>query len=459
MFWPSIISFGVRFIAWRKSDLILIEAPMSETIISIENLRKSFKKASTQNLLVLEDVNFKLQEGEIVALLGKSGSGKSTLLRIIAGLIAPSSGTVTYRGKPVTRPVAGIAMVFQSFALMPWLNVLENVELGLEAQGVSRDERRHRAIEAIDIIGLDGFESAFPKELSGGMRQRVGFARALVINPDVLLMDEPFSALDVLTAENLKSDLLELWKEKKTNTNGILLVTHNIEEAATLADRIVIFGNDPGYIRAELPVTLPQPRDPETPEFRALVDKIYTLMTTGPKEKAQRAQRERQIGLGYRLPDVEPSELSGLIETMKSFEERIDLPELADELMMNIDDLFPILETLEILGFAKVSAGDIQLSDLGKQFSEADLQERKQLFAQRLLEKVPLARYIRRILDEKVGHRVSEERFLSKLEDYLSEKEADRVLRTMIDWGRYAEIFAYDFNTGILSLENPGKGL
>ncbi len=271
-------------------------------------------------------------------------------------------------------------------------------------------------------------------------------------------MDEPFSALDVLTAENLKSDLLELWKEKKTNTNGILLVTHNIEEAATLADRIVIFGNDPGYIRAELPVTLPQPRDPESPEYLALVDKIYTLMTTGPKEKAKRAQRERQIGLGYRLPDVEPSELSGLIETMKSFEERIDLPELADELMMNIDDLFPILETLEILGFAKVSAGDIQLSELGKQFSEADLQERKQLFAQRLLEKVPLARYIRRVLDEKAGHRVSEERFLSKLEDYLSEKEADRVLKTMIDWGRYAEIFAYDFNTGILSLENPGKG-
>jgi NitT/TauT family transport system ATP-binding protein len=430
---------------------------MPDTIITIDNLKKSFKKASTQELLVLEDVNFKLQEGEIVALLGKSGSGKSTLLRIIAGLIAPTEGTVTYRGKVVSRPVAGIAMVFQSFALMPWLTVLENVELGLEAQGVPKDERRHRAIEAIDIIGLDGFESAFPKELSGGMRQRVGFARALVINPDVLLMDEPFSALDVLTAENLKSDLLELWKEKKTNTNGILLVTHNIEEAATLADRIVIFGNDPGYIRAELQVKLPQPRFPESPEFRALVDKVYTLMTTGPKEKEKRAQRERQIGLGYRLPDVEPSELSGLIETMKSFKEHIDLPVLADEIMMNIDDLFPILETLEILGFATVSAGDIQLTDLGKQFSEADLQARKQLFAQRLLEKVPLARYIRRVLDEKIGNRVSEERFLSKLEDYLSEQEAERVLRTMIDWGRYAEIFAYDFNTGILSLENPGK--
>ena len=428
----------------------------AETIIVIEQLRKAFKKAAVQDLLVLEDVNFKLQEGEIVALLGKSGSGKSTLLRIIAGLTPPTSGYVAYRGQAVEKPVPGIAMVFQSFALMPWLTVLENVELGLEAQGVSREERRRRAIEAIDIIGLDGFESAYPKELSGGMRQRVGFARALVINPDVLLMDEPFSALDVLTAENLRSDLLRLWQEKKTNTNGILLVTHNIEEAVMLADRIVILGSDPGYIRADLGVTIAQPRDVEMPEFRALVDKIYTLMTTGPGEKTRHALRERAIGLGYRLPDVEPSELSGLIETMRSFEDRIDLPELADELMMNVDDLFPILETLEILGFAQVLDGDIHLSELGKQFSEADLQGRKLLFAHRLLEKVPLARYIRKILDDKVGHRVSEERFLSKLEDFLSEKEADRVLRTMIDWGRYAEIFAYDFNTGILSLENPG---
>src|SRR3989338_8958969 len=318
---------------------------MSETIIAIENLRKSFKKASSQDLLVLEDVNFKLQEGEIVALLGKSGSGKSTLLRIIAGLVAPSSGTVTYRGKPVTRPVAGIAMVFQSFALMPWLNVLENVELGLEAQGVSRDERRHRAIEAIDIIGLDGFESAFPKELSGGMRQRVGFARALVINPDVLLMDEPFSALDVLTAENLKSDLLELWQEKKTNTNGILLVTHNIEEAAMLADRIIIMGSDPGSVQADIPVNLPQPRNAESVEFRHLVNHIYSLMISATEEKTTFAYRYKQIGLGYRLPDVEPSELSGLIENIKSVDEKVDLAELADELMMNVDDLFTIIET------------------------------------------------------------------------------------------------------------------
>lgn len=430
---------------------------MTEPIITTHKLSKAFRKAATQQLLVLDDINFELKAGEIVALLGKSGSGKSTLLRIIAGLIPPSNGHVTYRGKPVTAPVPGIAMVFQSFALMPWLTVLENVELGLEAQGIKQEERRRRAIEAIDIIGLDGFESAYPKELSGGMRQRVGFARALVINPDILLMDEPFSALDVLTAENLKSDLLELWQEKKTNTNSILLVTHNIEEAVMLADRIVILGSDPGYINADLPVTLAHPRNSELPEFRNLVDKIYTLMTTGSKEKAKYAQREKQIGFGYRLPDVDPSELSGLIETMTMFDARIDLPELADELMMNVDDLFPVLETLEILGFANIIDGDIQLSPLGKQFSDADLQERKQLFAQRLLEKVPLARYIRRVLDDKPGHRVSEERFLSKLEDFLSEKEAERVLHTMIDWGRYAEIFAYDFNAGMLSLENPGS--
>jgi NitT/TauT family transport system ATP-binding protein len=427
---------------------------MSNTIIALENCSKSFKKTSAQDLLVLDAVNFTMQEGEIVALLGKSGSGKSTLLRIIAGLVAPTSGKVSYRGKPVTGPVPGIGMVFQSFALMPWLTVLENVELGLEALGIAREERRHRAIQAIDTIGLDGFESAFPKELSGGMRQRVGFARALVINPDVLLMDEPFSALDVLTAENLKSDLLDLWQEKKTNTNGILLVTHNIEEAAMLADRIIIFGSDPGHIRAELPVTLHHPRNTQSPEFGDLVDQIYTLMTTGLK--TTRAQRERQIGLGYRLPDVDPSELTGLVETMTTLNERIDLPELADELTMNVNDLFPLLETLEIMGFAKISDGDIQLTALGKQFSQADLQTRKQIFAKCLLEKIPLARYIRRVLDEKDGHRVSEERFLSKLEDYLSESEAERVLRTMIDWGRYAEIIAYNFNTGILSLENPG---
>jgi NitT/TauT family transport system ATP-binding protein len=349
-----------------------------------------------------------------------------------------------------------VSMVFQSFALLPWLTVLENVELGLEAKGISREEKRQRAIEAIDTIGLDGFESALPRELSGGMRQRVGFARALVVNPDVLLMDEPFSALDVLTAENLKSDLIALWQSQKTNTNAILLVTHNIDEAVMLADRIIILGSNPGSIQADIKVGLEHPRDPESREWRDLVEHIYSSMIQSTNHKARQTMKERHIGLGYRLPDVEPSELSGLIETISSFENQVDLPELADELMMDVDALFPIIETLEILGFAEIVGGDIRLKDLGKAFYAADLQARKQLFAQRLLESVPIARYIRRILDEKPGHRVSEERFLSKLEDYLSEQESERVLKTMIDWGRYAEIFAYDVKTGILSLENPG---
>ena len=431
---------------------------MSEIIIAIEHVRKAYKKSAAQELLVLEDIQFSLKKGEIVALLGKSGSGKSTLLRIMAGLVQPTNGHVVYRGERMQGPVPGIAMVFQSFALMPWLTVLENVELGLEAQGVGREERRKRAIEAIDIIGLDGFESAYPRELSGGMCQRVGFARALVINPDVLLMDEPFSALDVLTAENLKSDLLELWRDKKTNTNAMLLVTHNIEEAVTLANRIIILGSDPGFIRADLKLdTLPASRDLDLPECREFVDRIYKLMTTGVAGKAKHAERARKIGLGYRLPDVDPSALSGLIETMTSFEaKKVDLPELADEIMMQVDDLFPILETLEVLGLAQVSEGDIHLTALGKHFSDADLQARKHIFAKQLVATIPLASHIRRVLDEKVRHRVSEERFLTKLEDFLSEKEAERVLRTMIDWGRYAELFAYDFNSGMLSLENPG---
>ncbi|MBL4647892.1 MAG: ABC transporter ATP-binding protein, partial [Gammaproteobacteria bacterium] len=244
---------------------------MNETIIELDKINKFFPVAERQDLLVLKNVDFQLKQGEIVALLGKSGSGKSTLMRIIAGLIAPSSGHVYYRQQPVYQPVQGIAMVFQSFALLPWLTVLQNVELGLEALGVERDERRKRSLKAIDMIGLDGFESAYPKELSGGMRQRVGFARALVVDPDVLVMDEPFSALDVLTAENLRNDLLELWQNKKTNLSGLILVTHSIDEAVSLANRILIFGDNPGYIRAELAVKLPYPRDEEHPTFRKTV--------------------------------------------------------------------------------------------------------------------------------------------------------------------------------------------
>jgi NitT/TauT family transport system ATP-binding protein len=433
-----------------------------QAIFTVKNIRKSFKKAEQQELLVLDDVNFELYEGEIVALLGKSGSGKSTLLRIIAGLSEPSSGTVNYRNQAVRGPVQGMAMVFQNFALLPWLTVLENVELGLEALGIPRDERRTRALKAIDIIGLDGFESAFPKELSGGMRQRVGFARALVVNPDVLLMDEPFSALDVLTADNLKSDLLDLWTAKQTGTRGILFVTHNIEEAVLLANRIIVFNSDPGTIRAELTVDLLYPRAEQEPAFRKVVDQIYALITRQMDEHKKllyKDQLPRITDIGYRLPDADISELSGLLETLdqSEYQGRISLPELAESLHLDVDALFPLTEVLDILGFAYVSYGELILTDTGKQFANADILERKKIFAAHLLRYVPLAKHIRQVLEERraAGQRASKDRFLNELEDFLSEKEAERVLRTVIDWGRYAELFAYANNTGMLSLENP----
>jgi NitT/TauT family transport system ATP-binding protein len=426
-------------------------------IIEVVNVEKSFRKGDRQELLVLHEVNFRMNQGEIVAILGKSGSGKSTLLRTIAGLEQPSEGTVYYRGKPVQGPVRGISMVFQSFALLPWLTVLQNVELGLEALGIDRDERRERALKAIDTIGLDGFESALPKELSGGMRQRVGFARALVVNPDILLMDEPFSALDVLTADNLKSDLLDLWEEKKTGINGILLVTHNIEEAVLLADRIIVFDSNPGSIRGELKVTLPHPRSEMDPRFRNQVDRVYTLMTTQLQALGDAVNGHAPIDLGYRLPEASIAEAAGLLETLNAPENngKMDLPVVADTLMLDIDELFPLTELLEILHFARVSKGDITITEEGRVFVEADILERKKIFSQHLKKYVPLARYIYDQLNRHPRHRALEENFISLLEDYLTEKEAERVFHTVIEWGRYAELFAYDYNSGVLSLENP----
>lgn len=429
------------------------------TLLSVSNVKKSFRKKGINELLVLDHVNFDVNDGEIIAILGKSGSGKSTLLRIIAGLVNATEGAVKFRDEPINQPIDGLTMVFQHFALLPWLTVLENVELGLEARGVSKKERRERALKAIDIVGLDGFESAYPKELSGGMSQRVGFARALVVDPEVLLMDEPFSALDVLTADNLRSDLVDIWQSKETNIKAIIIVTHNIEEAALMADRIFVFANNPGYVREELKVDMPHPRSDQDPKFRALVDQIYTIMTTAiGGKKTEAAPAVKVIDMGYRLPQVEVSEITGFIDTLASEEyanKKIDLPELAEELHFEIDDLFPLTESLEILRFAKVSKGDIELTAEGKALAEADILERKKIFAKHLKAYVPIARYIRDELDREPDHEASETDFLEVLEKTLSKQAAEAVLTIVIDWGRYAEIFAYDYNTGILSLENP----
>ncbi len=430
-------------------------------LISLENIHKTFKKSNNQDLLVLNDINLDINEGEILALLGPSGSGKSTLLRIISGLIKPSHGTVTFHNKPVTGPSNGIAMVFQSFALLPWLTVLGNVELGLEAKGIDKQSRRKLSLKAIDTIGLDGYESAFPKELSGGMRQRVGIARALVVEPELLILDEAFSSLDILTAENLRSDIIDLWFDKQAKTKSLLLVTHNIEEAAMMADRIIIFESNPGRIKTEIKVNIKHPRNLQNPNIQKLIDNIYLVMTAKPKRtvlptgKAPTA--EKAIPIGYRLPDAEESELTGLIETLAlSYTGRsCELPELSDDLNMNVDDLFPLIEILEILQFALIENNTITPTKTGIRFAEADILEKKQIFAASLLSQVTLARYIRSQLDADPNHVISQEVILNKLEESLSEQEAKRVLTTIISWARYAEVFAFDYKTGELSLENP----
>lgn len=429
------------------------------TLLSVNHIRKSFKKKGAAELLVLDKINFNVREGEIIAILGKSGSGKSTLLRILAGLVPASEGEVRYHDQPIRGPVDGLTMVFQHFALLPWLTVLENVELGLEAQGVPKKERLERALKAIDIVGLDGFESAYPKELSGGMSQRVGFARALVVDPEVLLMDEPFSALDVLTAENLRHDLIDIWQSGKTKIKAIILVTHNIEEAALLADRIFVFANNPGIIRKVLTVSIPHPRSEQSAAFHDIVDEVYSLMTT-PAEVMipEKIPKIKTIDITYRLPDAHVSQLTGFLETLGAPEyanKKVGLQELAEELHFEIDDLFPITEALEILHFASISEGDIELTSAGKSFADADILTRKKIFSEHLMRYVPIVQHIRQYLDHEPYHEEFETVFTKELEEKLGKQSAEAVLTIVIDWGRYAEIFAYDYNTGMLSLENP----
>jgi NitT/TauT family transport system ATP-binding protein len=427
-------------------------------ILQCTDVRKSFAKPDGAELLVLEGMNLELHEGQIVGLLGRSGSGKSTLLRLIAGLAEPTAGAVTYLGRTVSGPAAGIAMVFQSFALFPWLTVFENVALGLEAQRMPRAEIRKRSLAAIDLIGLDGFESAYPRELSGGMRQRVGFARALVVHPNILLMDEPFSALDVLTAETLRTDFLDLWSEGRMPIKGVILVTHNIEEAVLMCDRILVFGSNPGRILSEIKVSLPQPRKRLDPSFRELVERIYVEMTARPAGVVPgRQERFPGLGIGSVLPAVSTNLLSGLVEAVAAapFSGKADLPEIASDLQMEIDELFPVAETLQMLRFAELAGGDLKLTDDGMAFANAAVDERKRIFLRHLLTYVPLAAHIRRVLDERASHSARKSRFIDELEDFMSEEAADQTLRNVVRWARYAEAFAYDDENAMFSLENP----
>ena len=437
-------------------------------IVQAESVTKTFTTPDGHALPVLEGVSFTLSEGEIVALLGKSGSGKSTLLRCVAGLISPSSGSVSYRGTPLTGANPGVSMVFQTFALLPWLTVQQNVELGLEARGVAGAERAERALRAIDLIGLDGFESAYPKELSGGMRQRVGFARAIVTEPDALLMDEPFSALDVLTAENLRGELVKLWEGHGAPIKSILIVTHNIEEAVLLANRVLVLSSNPGRIRAELTVELPRPRDRHGPRFEALVDTIYGILTGREQAAADALEAEATAQaapgpavqpmatpINTPLPDVSPGGLSGLLEILAARGGRDGLAEIADDLSFEIDDLLPLTDAAVMLTLARIDGSDIEITADGKEFAAADILTSKQLFAGYAAKHAPLVRTITQALAATADHTLRIGFFIDILRRGFSLSEARSQLDTAIDWGRYAELYDYDSDDEELTLE-PG---
>jgi NitT/TauT family transport system ATP-binding protein len=426
-----------------------------QSLLEVRGCKQAYHKDATADLVVLEGVNLSLREGEMVALLGRSGSGKSTLLRIVAGLLKPTAGEVLWRERPVQGPAEGVAMVFQSFALFPWLTVAENVELGLEARRVPRAERVERAEAAIDLIGLGGFESAYPKELSGGMRQRVGLARALVVHPDLLLMDEPFSALDVLTAENLRTDLIDLWSEGRLPVRSVLMVTHNIEEAVLMCDRILVFASNPGRVEHELAVPFPHPRNRQDIAFREMVDDIYGLMTRRAVPSV-RAVTATPASIAMPLHRVGTNQMAGMMEALAGspYNGRADLPALAAALQYEADELLPLGETLQLLHFAVLEEGDIALTEEGRRFVAAETEERKQLFAASVTAYVPLGRMIRQVLDERWNHRASALRFREELEDHMSPDYAEDTLRTIIGWGRYAELFSYDEEAEQFSLED-----
>ncbi|MFZ1917378.1 MAG: nitrate/sulfonate/bicarbonate ABC transporter ATP-binding protein [Terriglobales bacterium] len=432
---------------------------MTDPIIRAQAVEKFYLQPDGHRIEVIAPVDLDVEPGKVVALLGPSGCGKSTLLRILTGLSKPSSGEVLWHGQPIASQNAGVAIVFQSFALFPWLTVIDNVEAPLEARGVPALERHKRALRILDTVGLDGFESAYPKELSGGMKQRVGFARALVVEPEVLFMDEPFSALDVLTAENLRNELLELWLSKKMPTSAIFIVTHNIEEAILLADRVIVLGRNPARIRADFSVELPQPRDRKSPRFVELVDYVYKIMTQpdlalalpGVHAAEQKPARQKY----QMLPHARVGGIAGLLELLQDRGGKEDLYRLAEDLIMDAEDLLPIIEASVLLGFATLKEGDAEITPDGVRFAEADILSRKTLFRHAAIGHVMILQQIDSILHAKTDHSISEEFFYDILDEHFSQDEVERQFETAMNWGRYAEIFDFDRESHRLILAEP----
>lgn len=422
-------------------------------ITELKNIQQVYGSGE-RRFTAVKDVNLTIHDGEFVALLGPSGCGKSTLLRIITGLQPPAEGQVLYRGEPLRGVNPKATIVFQTFALFPWLTVYENVDLALKVRDVPEKIRASRSLDLIDRVGLDGFETAYPRELSGGMRQKVGFARAMAVEPELLCLDEPFSALDPLSAESLRGELMELWTGGAIPTKAILMVSHNIEEAVFMADRVVVMDKDPGRIVSTLEIHLPHPRDRKSAQFQAVVDQVYSILAgqTQP-EAVELGTAPGEPGITRGLPDIHINDLSGLLEHLDELPgNRADVYRLPEVLGVDSDYLLRLTEAAELLGFARIEKGDMMLTDLGETFAEARILARKDIFATRV-RRLPLFHWLLTLLRASEKQRLRWEVVKTALELEFPPEETERQLDTIIEWGRYAEALIYDDDEAMLYLE------
>jgi NitT/TauT family transport system ATP-binding protein len=411
-------------------------------MLEAQHVSQQFLLPGGHDLQALRDISLAIREREVVALIGPSGCGKSTLLRLLVGLTRPSAGTVLYRGAPVTGVLSTAAMVFQSFALLPWLTVRQNVEMGLEARGVGEAERRQAAARAVEVVGLAGFEAAYPRELSGGMKQRVGFARALAVQPEILFMDEPFGALDALTAENLRAEVVKLWRDSSTSVSSIVVVTHSIDEAVYLAGRIVVFGTNPGHIREIVANALPYPRDAHAPEFSAMVERLHAVLTDTLLPEPERTAAGAPLRL-VPFPRAHVPEVMGLLDLLDGRADRsAAVFELGEQIGVDYDHMTAVVRAAEQLGWVTTPGEVARLTPAGQAVVAHDAAGRRDAARARLIEH-PLFAHVLGMLREGDGA-IDDDELLSDLTIHFPFSKAPGLFRTVVEWGRYANLLDHD---------------
>ena len=418
---------------------------MNQTpLMELKNIYQTFKLDSGRKIKVLQDINLTLNRDEVLVLLGPSGSGKSTCIRILAGLLEPSQGEVFLNGHVLDETNQDVALVFQNFALLPWLNVADNVALGIKPLKLSPEEVRVRVKHAIDLVGLEGFEEAYPKELSGGMKQRVGFARALVMERPILFLDEPFSALDVLTAETLRKEVLNLWTTKKTSTQSIILITHNISEAVCMGSRFLVLGSNPGQIRYSIKNDLPYPRDEKTAAFKSLVESIHDVLTEAiiPDTPDWVPPAFAAITIES-LPNVSLTEVVGFLELLSQEGGRADIFALAQKLMKDSLNILMMAKAAELLDFVDTPKNQIVLTDLGRNFIRADINRRKQLIHERMMQLKVTQMFYQKLVNSE-GLSIPKEEAIQSIHEWLPNENPEEVFDTLVQWGRFGELFGYN---------------